>query len=217
MDVAALIDRYPRFYHMAEKNSWPSIKAHGLLSTSAALDHYQTQGALRVAIEEGHRPEKVAIGALGDQIVLRDQKPMEPSRLQGALIDGTTPSQWYKFLNGKVFMWAEEHRLFKLLNARHYKNLEHDVLTIDTAQLIANYRNAVWLCHMNSGNTFPIPHRRGMDTFKRISDFPTKKNPLIPAREVVEVVVDYSVPDIANYVIEVRRIKGSITLGHIPL
>jgi hypothetical protein len=28
-----------------------------------------------------------------------------------ALIDGTTPQQWYEFLNGRVFMWAEEKRL----------------------------------------------------------------------------------------------------------
>ena len=217
MEVAALINRYPRLYHMAEKDSWPSIRAHGLLSTSAALDRYQTQGAQRMALEEGHRPEKITLGAGGDQIVLRDQKPMEPPRLQEALVDGTTPSQWYKLLNGKVFMWAEEHRLFQLLNARHYRNLEHDVLTIDTARLAASYRDAIWLCHMNSGNTFPIPHRRSLDTFKRICDYPTKKNPSIPAKEVVEVVVDYSVPDIASYVVEVRRMKGNITLGQIPL
>ncbi|MBD3810807.1 MAG: hypothetical protein IE917_01135 [Betaproteobacteria bacterium] len=217
MEVAALIDRYPRLYHMAEKDSWPSIKARGLLSTSAALDRYQTQGAQRMALEEEHRPEKITLGAGDDQIVLRDQKPMEPSRLQEALVDGTTPSQWYKLLNGKVFMWAEEHRLFQLLNARHYRNLEHDVLTIDTAQLIATYRDAIWLCHMNSGNTFPIPHHRRLDTFKRIRDYPTKKNQSIPAKEVVEVVVDYSVPDIASYVVEVRRMKGNITLGQISL
>jgi hypothetical protein len=41
MDTAELIARYPRLYHMAEDGSWPSIQAHGLLSTRAMLDHFE--------------------------------------------------------------------------------------------------------------------------------------------------------------------------------
>lgn len=217
MDVNVLIARYPKLYHMAEKGTWPEIKAKGLLSTSAVLDRYGVKGAQRTLFEKEHRSEKVTIGKQGDQVVLRDQKPMEPSRLKQALKDGTTPTQWYKFLNEKVFMWAEEHRLFGLLYARHYRALEHDVLTIDSASLIKAYEKAVWLSPMNSGNTFPMPHRRGMDTFQRIINYPTKIRSQAPAKEVVEVVIDYSVPDIARYVIEVRRIKGKDVLAQCPL
>lgn len=217
MDVAALINNYPRLFHMAEEGSWPSIKKHGLLSTAAALDRYSIQGASRLTLEEGHRAEKVKVGAPADFIVLRDQKPMEPSRLARALTDGTTPAEWYKFLNSKVFMWAEETRLFKLLNARGYGKLTHDVLTIDTAALMAQYENAVWLCPMNSGNTFPMWHARGMDTFKRIANYPTKKRSEAPAKKVVEVVVDYHIPNIADFVVEVRSIQGKNILGNIAL
>ena len=60
-------------------------------------------------------------------------------------------------------MWADEERLLRLLNATHYKALEHDVLTIDTASMVAAYEPSMWLCHMNSGNTFPMPTPRDID------------------------------------------------------
>lgn len=216
MEIKDLVERYPRLYHMAEKDTWPSIKANGLLSTTAVLDRFGINGAQRHEIEEGHRPEKMRIGSANSGIVIRDQKPMLPSRLEAALIDGTTPAQWYRFLNGRVFMWAQQHRLFGLLGARDYRNLEHDVLTIDTEALILAYSSHIWLCHMNSGNTWPVPHLRGLNDFKRIPDYPAKRSGA-PLKEVVEVVVDYSILDIANYVTEVRRMKGEKILGILPL
>ena len=137
--------------------------------------------------------------------------------MKKALQDGISPTQWYELLNGKVFMWAEEHRLFGLLNARLYRALEHDVLTIDTASLMAAHEKDAWLCPMNSGNTFPIPHMRGKDTFRRIADYPTRPGSLLPAKEVVEVVVDYEILDIENHVREVRRIRGKTVLSQLPL
>lgn len=217
MQIKDLVERYPRLFHMAEKGTWPSIKALGLLSTTAILDRYGINGEQRLNIEEGHRPEKILVGPANAGIVLRDQKPMPPSRLTDALIDGTTPSQWYKFLNGRVFMWAQETRLYGLLGARHYRNLEHDVLVIDSEALISANSDKVWLCRMNSGNTWPVPHPRGMMDFLRIPDYPTKRQSGAPLKEVVEVVVDYSIPDIAKYVVEVRRMQGNKVLGSLPI
>ena len=168
MDLRDLIERYPRLYHMAERDAWPSIKANGLLSTSAVLDRFAVNGVRRKELEDSHRGEKIFVGPDSSRIVLRDQKPMTPSRLRYALIDGTTPEQWYTFLNGRVFMWAREERLFGLLGARSYRTHEHDVLTIDAEPLLTKYEQTVWLCRMNSGNTWPVPHERGLDDFKRI-------------------------------------------------
>lgn len=217
MDVEKLIETYPRLYHMAEVGTWPSIRDRGLMSASAVLDHFGLSGRARFNYESAHRTNKVTIlpGKPG-YIVLRDQKPMPPERLQRALVDGTTPEQWYELINGKVFFWAEEHRLFGLLGARDYRGLEHDVLTIESAPFIRAYADQIWLCHMNSGNTWPMPHARGVDVFKRISEYPanTRGN---PAKPVVELVVDDQVRDIARYVVEVRRMRGDQTLGIIPL
>jgi hypothetical protein len=217
MDAEKLIEIYPKLYHMAEVGTWPSIRDRGLMSASAVLDHFGLSGRARLQYESAHRVNKVAVvpGKPG-HIVLRDQKPMPPERLERALVDGTTPKQWYELINGKVFFWAEEHRLFGLLGARDYRNLEHDVLTIESASFIRAYAGHIWLCHMNSGNTWPMPHVRGVDIFKRISDYPSNARGN-PAKPVVELVVDGQVRDIARYVVEVRRMRGDQTLGRIPL
>lgn len=214
--MARFIATYPRLYHMAEVGTWPSIKLHGLLSTTAVLDKVAIQGAARAQYETEHRPTKMAVGQGAAAIVLRDQMPMPPDRIANALVDGTTPSQWYAFLNRKVFMWAEEERLLTLLNARAYRKLEHDVLTIDTASLVAKYKDRISLCRMNSGNTFPMWHARGLEDFKPIEAYPAKKSGA-PKLAVVEVVVDYAVPDMADYVIQVRRMKANEVLANLPL
>lgn len=201
---------------MAEVGTWPSIKQRGLLSTSAVLDALGITGLARAQYEVEHRPEKMTVGQGANAIVLRDQKPMPPDRIAKALVDGTTPQQWYKFLNGKVFMWAEEKRLFNLLNARPYKKLEHDVLTIDTAALVAAYEEKISLCRMNSGNTFPMWLPRGLEDFKSIDAYPTKHSGN-PAKPVVEVVIDYAVPDLDKYVVQVRRMKSKEVLSNLAV
>jgi hypothetical protein len=127
-----------------------------------------------------------------------------------------SPSQWYRMLNKLVFMWAEERRLLGLLNAKRYRHLEHDVLTIDLASFADAYENSMWLCPMNSGNTFPIPHRRDLGTFTRIKDYPVKRTGG-PEKPVVEVVTDYSVADISKFVVGVRRMRGAETIRELPL
>jgi hypothetical protein len=211
MRPEALVRLYPNVYHMAEADSWPSIRRHGLVHR-AGLD---ANAAAQVTRQ--HRPEKVRVDVPGIGVVtLRDQKPMAEERLQLALVDGTTPQEWYELINGRVFFWAEERRLLRLLNARHYRALEHDVLTLDAASLLATHRDQIELCHMNSGNTFPIPHHRGRDAFRPIADYPVDKNGT-PEKEVVEVTVLRQVEDIAQHVVEVRRMRGATVLRKLPL
>ncbi|PWK45899.1 DUF7002 family protein [Pseudomonas sp. OV226] len=212
MDLNKLIELYPRVYHMAERGAWDSIRTHGLMSATAVLDHLAIEGGDRARFESEHRNQKMDVRAgHPSNIVLRDQKPMPEGRLIQALTDGTTPRQWYELINHKVFFWAEEQRLHRLLGARDYRRLEHDVLTLDSATFIPAYAEAIWLCHMNSGNTWPMPHRRGIDSFRRIPDYPAKRSGK-PIKPVVELVVDYAVPNIAEYVVEVRRMQGSEVL-----
>lgn len=213
MDLDKLIGLYPRVYHMAERGAWDSIRTHGLMSATAVLDHLSIEGCDRAQFESEHRSQKMDVRAgYPSNIVLRDQKPMPEDRLLKAITDGTTPQQWYELINNKVFFWAEESRLHRLLGARDYHRLEHDVLTLDSSSFIPAYAEAIWLCHMNSGNTWPMPHRRGTDIFCRIPDYPVKRSGN-PTKPVVELVVDYAVTNIVDFVVEVRRMRGSEVLG----
>lgn len=215
MHVDNLVGTYPQLFHMAERGTWNSIRERGLLSASAVLDLFGVNGRLRRGYEMEQRREMLSVlPGNPDQIVLRDQKPMPPDRLRTALIDGTTPEEWYRLINGKVFFWAERARLLRLLKARDYRKKEHDVLTIDTQSLLKAHSDRTWLCHMNSGNTWPVPHARGKDIFQRIPAYPAKKNGK-PVKTVVEVVVDGSVSDMANHVMAVHRMQGEEILGTI--
>lgn len=187
---------------------------YALRSTTAVLDWLEVDAETRFQLRSRHRPEKVPVVGGGRTVVLRDQKPMPPKPLADALINGVTTQQWYETINDKVFFWAEESRLLTLLGARWYRNLEHDVLTLDTRSFATAHHNRIWLCHMNSGACVPWKQKRDMSIFKRIPDYPVNGVGR-PMKKVVEIVVDHQVLDIYAHVVAVRRMRGAEVLGTI--
>jgi len=116
--------------------------------------------------------------------------------------------EYYKLLNGKTFFWTRKERLERLLNGRQYRDRVHDVLTIDTRTLISKHKADVWLSRINSG-AFYGSGIRGVDTFKRIEDYPFEDLRRRQKEDaVVEVAVDYAVPDIAEMTLRVESWKG---------
>ena len=213
---AELADRFPRLYHMAEAGSWPGIRRHGLLSTSALLDLYGLEGAARTAIEAAHRPASVPIRHPEHGLaVIRDQKPMDDEGLRQSLQGGLTPSDWYRLLNDKVFFWLTEERLMRLLNARAYRRKRQAVLTLDTARLLERHAERVLLSPINSGATKPYPQPRGPETFLPLADYPfaewdkrrRRKDP------AVELAVRYAVPDVRDLVLRVDEREGGETVA----
>lgn len=217
MTPEKLIELYPQIYHMAERDSWPSIREHGLMSSNEVVRRSGTTGQAAINLRRKHRAAKlsVQVPSIGT-VVLRDQIPMPPKRISDALPQGVSASDWYEVINQRVFFWAEEERLHRLLNARQYRHLEHDVLTVNTASLLGAHAERMRLCHMNSGNTFPVAFDRNADIFKRIEDYNvnTKGNPV---KRVVEVTILDGVPDIAQHVLQVRRMKGSDVISELQL
>jgi hypothetical protein len=215
MDVEILISRYPKLYHMAEHGSWPQIKRRGLLSTTALLDLYGYKGKERSQLERKHRPISVTLESIKlGPCVLRDQRPMPPSRLRKCLPQRISATAWYKLLNGKVFFWTSRARLLGLLNAHNYRGKRHDVLIVDTEKLVRAHVGQIELCHINSGNTFPYLHKKSAGIFKEIADYPTNTKGK-PRPEVAELVVSYAVPKIARYVLDVRSRTSKTDYGSI--
>lgn len=189
---------------MAELGSWPSIKKYGLLSTAALLDMYSIQGEQRHKIESCIRPHSVTISNKKyGNAVIRDQKPLSESKLINLLDDNITPSQFYKLLNQRTFFWVREEKLTTLLRARAYRDKSHDVLIVDTEELIKKYENKITLCRINSGATPYNNGRRGPRSFKRIRDYPFNEYKNRGKDAIVELAVDYGIPDIKNYVVRV--------------
>lgn len=203
MELERLISRYPTLYHMAEDGSWESIWRHGLLSTSALLDRFEIEGEERLAIESAHRPEIVRVEHPEHGVALvRDNKPMQEKSLERCLY-GMTPREWYEHLNRRVFFWVERERLLKLLGARAYRDRPHLVLEVDAAALLERHAERASLSPINSGATFALgPAPRGPDTFRRVADHPEDE-------PIVELSVEYSVPDIAALTLRVGRWWGA--------
>ncbi len=206
-----LVTYYSRLFHMAEAGTWPSIRKQGLLSTTALLDVFGINGEQRFKIESCKRLECVSIShsSLG-VAVIRDQKPMSDAALRKCL-QNMEPREWYETLNRKVFFWLTRERLLTLLSARAYRNREHCVLTLDTALMVERHLCRITLSPINSGCTVPNPQPRGRQTFLPVESYPfddwlTKRRDR--SKAVVELAVDYSVPDVEGLVVRVDRMKG---------
>jgi hypothetical protein len=215
LQISELNRIYPRLYHMAEAGSWDSIAANGLLSTEALLDLYGVSGREAERILTQRRPNSMTITAPGrPPAVIRDQGPLSIARLEASL-DDMSVSQWLSELNSRVFFWLQESRLLRLLCAGSYRNLEHDVLIIDTATLMREYGEVAHLSRINSGATVWVPPRRGSSTFLPVDDYqhPGRRRALASASDVAELTIPVGVPDIVNSVVRVERRRGELALG----
>ncbi|MGE4480844.1 DUF7002 family protein [Acidocella sp.] len=214
-ELNLLINDCPHLFHMAMRQSWPSIQRHGLLPTNALLDLWEVEENERQTLTSRRRPASVTVShPEHGEVVIRDQIPMHDHHLAKCLRDGLTPRDWHDRLNERVFFWLTEERLERLLCANAYKKDEHIVLKVSTASLIAERRNRIELCPLNSGCTMPFPHPRGADTFLPIDKYPYAQwRAKRPAREtVVELTVIGGVPNIIDHIEEVSvRRCGAIT------
>lgn len=196
---------------MAEDGSWSNIQKYGLLSTTAILDKWCINGEDRKKLESELRPD---IKELQHPVYgiskLRDQKAMNPGLLSMSLPQEISVGDWCEYINGKVFFWANWKNLKWMLSAQAYITRPHVVITVDSSKLIESYGDKISLSAMNSGSTFPgrgmsSPKKRNYDTFKRMNSF--------NSRWVTEVAVDYSIPNITEYVSSVKRLVADEKLN----
>jgi hypothetical protein len=213
--VEELAGRYPRLYHMAHRDSWESIRRHGLLSTSALLDLFEIGGVDRERAELRHRPESIMITHHEHgSAVIRDQKPLSDAGLVRALPADVTPTDWYRILNAHVFFWPNERRLARMLGARAYKGSAHIVLTVDTLELLQRHLEQVVLSPINSGATKPIPFPRNPGTFLGLDTYAFAESTAKRGYQnaVAEVAVRHSVPDVVALTIR-AELRGGVGGG----
>ena len=199
--IQQIVDTYPRLYHLAERDSLPSIRKHGLLSTTAILDLFGKTGSERYNIESEWRRASVTIKHdLYGTAVIRDQLPMPPNALEAVLTDGVTPRQWYEFLNGKVFFWPNKDRLNGMVRA--YEGQALVLIVVDTSMLIERHIDEITLSRINSGFARYKRGNRNYDTFQSIGGYP----PVFREKDVAELAVEYRVPDLNDLVISMEQL-----------
>ena len=198
--------RYPKLFHMAHRDSWASIRDHGLLSTRALLDLFEIRGRYADDIMSAHRAESIEIThpVLGSATI-RDQKPMSDSGLERALSDDLTPADWYRILNGMVFFWPSEERLQRMMKALPYRRQEHIVLVASSNDLLRAEHDRVVLSPLNSGATRPFPHPRGRGTFQPMDSHPYSERRRRGLDPVAEVAIKHGVANIERYLLRVEQ------------
>src|SRR4051812_23672028 len=198
-----LAAHYPRLYHMAHVGSWSGIRRHGLLGTESLLNLFDVPTNQRSAIltqqrTNAHTIEHERYG----KAVIRDQKPLSRSKLEGCLNDCSF-QQWLDMLNSRVFFWLSVDRLQTLMCAREYCDQTHVVLTLDTLRLATDCETTITLAPMNTGNTRPFAHPRGLLTLCRMADYPFHERLRRgPYYTVVELAVEGGVKNVMDYVVE---------------
>ena len=161
----------------------------------------------RDALESARRPESVPIEhPVYGTAWIRDNRPINETVLRRTLV-GMTEPEFYRLLNGRVFLWLPERRLTKLREAPPYRERQHDILVVSTERLMSAYADRIELSPLNSGAVHPAAdYPRGQGTFSRIADYPWMQRTTVASAEpIVEVTVPYAIPDIARFVVEVRE------------
>jgi len=206
MTPSDLAERWPRLYHLAEAGAWPSIRRHGLLSTTALLDLFEVEPERRAALEGARRTAShVLEHPEHGTAVLRDNLALHPTALERTL-DAMTTEEWCRTLNARVFLWLTEARWQRLRATRLYRDRPHDLVVLDTASLLAAHGDRVELSPLNSGAVFALTTvRRGSQTFRPLPgyDWEARRR---TAEPVVELTVLGGVPDAAEHVVDVRRV-----------
>lgn len=197
---------YPRLFHMAHIGSWPSIQRHGLLSTQALVELFGIDGPHRREILGARRQASIPLEhpELGTAVV-RDQLPLREKTLEKCLTDMTL-AEWLETLNSRVFFWLDEPHLEGLLGAKAYRNDAHDVITVDTAALIAREGDKVRLSPINSGSTLYNPRPRGSETFMPIAEYPFAERRRARGKDaIVELAVEDGVGQIEEVAVRAER------------
>ena len=94
-----------------------------------------------------------------------------------------------------------------MLSARAYKEVQHDVLVVDTKKLVELEYSDVRLSRMNSGCTRPFSHPRDLELFETIAAYPfeLRRKKSGKANALAEVCVVEGVERIEEAVVEVKR------------
>lgn len=208
-ELAAL---HPRLFHVTAPGAWASIARHGLLPAASLLEMLEVPAARHDALTRRRRPSEVAIDhPRHGRVVLNDNLPLSEAALAACLDDGLRPADWLAMLNARVFFWADEAGLARLLAARMNRGRARLVLVVDTLGLAAQHAARMEVCPINSGSTIRRAARRGLATFTPLGAMGYAEWRRRRGRQdrVLEVTVVGGVPDIARHVIERRETGGA--------
>ena len=211
-----LAARHPRLYHLTDPEALPGILRHGLLPTSCLLSLFEVSVQERSRIEGQRRPAGVRLThPVHGQATITDNLPLSMTALSSCLDDRLTAEDWLHILNRRVFLWADQGGLSRLLGARLNRNRARAVLVLDTLSLARRYAACIELSPINSGATIRRPARRGLSTFTPMlrHSYDDWRRLRGGRDRVLEVTVVGRITDVADHLLDVRHVIGHLDGG----
>lgn len=129
--------------------------------------------ALRTTLRE----QRIRNLVLPNGIIIRDQWRIPPRALTRALPPDITPSDWYRFLNGFVFLWPTRERVDRHLPA--FEVRPQKLLVIDAMRLLKEKSEELFLSPINSGNAMRHAAPRSYQLFVPYNEWLDKGWPTI--------------------------------------
>jgi hypothetical protein len=145
---------------------------------------------------------------LSNGVVIRDQSPMPPQSLARALSPDLEPKDWYRFLNGFVFLWASRKRVDRHLGA--FGKRKQALMIFDAKRLLVEKGDQLFLSPINSGNAMRKAAPRSRDLFVPYAIWKETGWPAIAGKSRLksatpaEIVFKNSLP-LNPYLVEIRR------------
>jgi hypothetical protein len=207
-----LVHMYPDAFHVTCAGHAQWIMRHGLYCADQLLDLFEATDAQRAAAHDRPRRTAVALNThpLYGKATIRDQGPLDLKMLKRVLNPDTSIAEWLALLDSLVFLWPTTKRVRCFLQAEAYAEKQHDVIVLETAQLIARHGDRLLLSRLNSGATRSIEHKRGRDTFWPLDDPRTTERLRGGRRDraVAEIAVPGGVSDASEFAIRIERWYG---------
>ena len=162
--------RVPRLYHVTDREAWPLIERHGLLSARSLIERFAPPQA-RPALGRTRRTEPLTLHEGRDgRATLNDNRPLHFANLAPVLDDGLTPETWLELLNGRVFFWPRLDRGAGFLRAGRRGGRRKLLLTFDAVALVRAHYERIDIAPINTGSATRRPAPRGHAIFTPIAE-----------------------------------------------
>ena len=142
--AAAFVARFPYLFHVTEGTALAGIREHGLRSAAWLIGHY---GAPLSLIEE-NRPAWTRVLEVEPPPVILRRQGMRESSLQSRLHPSITARDWRRFINDRVFFFADEKKAIAFRNA---EKARCQVLLVFETALLAGVGVEMTACPFNNG------------------------------------------------------------------
>jgi hypothetical protein len=166
MDLGELAGRFPSLWHVTFSGGAQRILDEGLKPASVALAELgrgHEASAFRGAITP-------ITGTGATKVTLRDQKVSRKD--PGPCLDGITPEEWWTVVNSRSYLFCRARDTERLVASYLGRGYDQEVLTFDTAGLLARCAGSVEVTTVNAG-VFPRKTgvTRGRWTFVPLAEF----------------------------------------------